>query len=135
MPVQRDDLTVLVNETVDGLGHLVAEHVRLSKLELLENLKVMSRQMARAAVVVGFAFVGYLFLWAGVVAVLGQTRGVASAAFLVGGLHLVGGAIGLVLVLAKLARIRVMDGTALEVHKTVTELSDASRSRELSRGR
>jgi len=133
--IQTTQLTVLVKETVDGLGDLMAEHVRLSKLELLENLKVMIRQMARAAVVIGFAFVGYLFLCAGVVTVLGPTLGLAGAAFLVGGLHLVGGAIGLVLAMAKLAKTHVLDGTALEVHRTVSALSAASRSREPARGR
>jgi hypothetical protein len=135
MHPQGDSLTVLVKETVDGLGHLMAEHVRLSKLELLENLKVMIRQTARVAVVIGFAFVGYVFLWAGVVALLGPTLGFANAAFLVGGLHVVGGAIGLALALAKLAETHVMDGTALEVHKTVSALGAASRSREISSGR
>jgi hypothetical protein len=135
MPTQGDSLTVLVKETVDGLGHLMAEHVRLSKLELLENLKVMIRQTARVAVVIGFAFVGYVFLWGGVVALLGPSLGVASTAFLVGGLHVAGGALGLALALAKLRRTRVMDGTALEVHKTVSELSAASRSGEVARAR
>src|SRR5579863_6856928 len=122
MTTQGDSLTVLVKETVDGLGHLVAEHVRLSKLELLENFQVMIRQAVRVAVVIGFAFVGYVFVWAGVVAFLEPALGFANAAFLVGGLHLVGGAIGLLLALAKLARTRVLDGTAVEVHKTVSEL-------------
>jgi hypothetical protein len=135
MPPQGDSLTVLVKETVDGLGHLMAEHVRLSKLELLENLHVMIRQMARVAVVIGFAFVGYLFLWAGIVASLGPTLGTANAALLVGGLHLIGGAIGLALALARLSRTRVLDDTAVEVHETVTALSAAARSREPARGR
>jgi Putative Actinobacterial Holin-X, holin superfamily III len=134
MPHQGDSLTVLVKETVDGLGHLMAEHVRLSKLELLENLNVMIRQTARVAVVTGFAFVGYVFLCAGVVFALEPALGLANGAFLVGGTHLAGGVIGLALALTKLARTRVMDGTAVEVHRTVTALSAASRSRELSRG-
>ena len=134
MPIEGDSLTAHVKETVDGLGHLVAEHVRLSKLELLGNLELVIRRTARVAVAVGCAFVGYLFMGAGIVAVLGPTMGVASAAFLVGGLHLAGGALGLALALAKLARTPVMSGSVLEVHKTVSELSAASRTREPSRG-
>ena len=126
---------MLLKETLDGLGHLLAEHVRLSKLELLENVKVMIRQAVGVAIVIGFAFVGYFLVCAGLVVFLGPTMGAANACFAVGGLHLAWGAIGLALAIAKLGRTRVMDGTAFEVHRTVTELSAASRSREASRDR
>src|SRR3954468_17208711 len=50
-PMPTTSLTLLMNETMDGLGHLVAEHVRLSKLEVLGSLEVMVRQTARVLVV------------------------------------------------------------------------------------
>lgn len=133
MPAPRDSLSVLVKETVDGLGQLMGEHVRLFKLECAEDLNITLRQAARVAVVVGFAFVGYVFVWVGAVALLAPLLGVASAAFLVGGLHLAGGAIGLGLALRGLARTRLLDGTALEVHRTVRELTAASSGREVTR--
>lgn len=133
MDTRTESLGSLVKETVDGLGHLVAEHVRLAKLELLEDLESMIRQAAHVAVVVAFGFVGYLFLCAGGVALLAPTLGTANAAFLVGGVHAALGALGLVLSLAKLSRTRVMDGTALEVHRTVSALSAGSHSRTQSR--
>jgi hypothetical protein len=130
-----DSLTVLVKETVDGLGELMAEHVRLSKLELTESLGAVSRQASRVAVLIGVAFVGYLFVCAGVVALFAPALGVAAAAFLVGGLHLTGGGIGIGLALKKLSRTHLMDDSAVEVRETVTALSGASHSREPSRGR
>lgn len=126
MQTQGDGLTVLVKETVDGLGHLVAEHVRLSKLELLENMTAMARQTGRLAVVTGFAFVGYVFACAGIVASIEPRLGLAYAAFVVGGLNFVVGAAGLFLTVTKLAGTRILDGTATEVHRTVSDLAAAT---------
>ncbi|MEZ0229679.1 MAG: phage holin family protein [Planctomycetota bacterium] len=112
MPPQNDDLTLLVQHTVDDLGHLVAEHVHLAKLELVENLNAVTLRVARAAVVLGLALMGYFFLCAGVVVLLGPALGMASASFLVGSVHLAAGAIGLVLASGRLARTRVVTEVA-----------------------
>ena len=116
-------VATLVKETVDGLGHLVAEHLRLSRLELLGDLSALSHHVAFVVAASAVATVGYFFLWLGVLAVLAPRIGLASAALLIGGGHLAGGAVGLKLALGRLRRARALDATIEAVEKTVSGLS------------
>src|SRR5437667_11794800 len=79
----RDGILTLIRETVDGLGRLVADHVKLARLELVADVKVQGRRAATIAVIVPFIFLGYALGCVGLALVLGRWLGEAVAFFIV----------------------------------------------------
>src|SRR6185503_2179061 len=43
---ESDGIIALVKETADGFGHLIAEHVKLARLELVADAKASGRKIA-----------------------------------------------------------------------------------------
>ena len=125
----------LVKETLDGVGHLVAEHVRLAKLELLASVSNMSHKAALVAAVAFAVLVGYLCLVVGAIAALETVVGLAGAAFIVGGVHVVGGVVALVFGLKVMARASAVDLSIREAHRTISKLSGAKPTVEVAHGR
>jgi hypothetical protein len=127
---EPDGIVDLLRETVDGLGHLIAEHVNLARLELVTDVRRFGQRMALALIVFPVLVLGYGFLWLGAAVALGRVLGVAEALAVVGGLHLVFGGVGAA-VLARRLRHRppMMDDTAAEVGRTIAALAATSPAR------
>jgi hypothetical protein len=119
----EDSIIALVKETADGIGHLIADHVKLARLELVADVKTQGRRVAAIALVIPFIFLGYSLVWVGVAFALARWLGGAGAFFAVGGLHLVGGGIGVGLAVAKLKKGHLMRETSTEVSRSLATLS------------
>jgi hypothetical protein len=118
-----DGIIALVRETADGFGHLIADHIKLARLELLADVKTHGRQLAVIAAIVPIVLLGYGLVCVGLAVVLSQWLGRAQAFFLVGGIHVVGGAIGIAVAAKRLSQAKPLHETAIEVDRSVTALT------------
>jgi len=117
-----DGFIALVRETADGLGRLIADHIKLARVEMVADAKEASRRMgllAAAGTVIG---VGHLFVWVAVALALRKAIGAPLAFLAVGGLHVVVGGIVLLMLVRRMRRARVLNQTVSEVGRTVTAL-------------
>src|SRR6476619_1040249 len=94
---ESDGIIALVRETADGLGKLIADHVKLARVELISDARFYVRDLAVIAVAGVVLLVGYVVgLLAGGLA-LGRAINNTPLAFAaVAALHLIAGAIGIV---------------------------------------
>lgn len=124
--LQDDGLGARLSETMDGLGHLVAEHVKRSKLELLLAGRTLVRQVVLAGLVASLLMAGYLLVSAGVAAALAPTIGLPLALVLVGGVNVALGAVGLGVVRTGFEKGRLFVSTVDEVGESVLAITAAS---------
>src|SRR6185436_18944490 len=115
-----DGIMSLVRETIDGLGRLVADHVKLARLELVADVKAQGRRAAAVALAVPFILLGYALACVGLALALSRWLGGAGAFFAVGGAHLLGGIVAVALAAARLRRGHLLRETANEVSLSVT---------------
>lgn len=120
-----DGLGARLGDALDGLGHLVAEHVKRSKLELLLAGRTLARQAVLAVLVCSLLVVGHLLVCAGIAAALAPPLGAALALALVGGVNVGLGAVGLVLVRDRFER-GLLEGAVDEVGQSVLAITAAS---------
>jgi hypothetical protein len=118
-----DGIIGLVRETADGLGRLIADHIKLARLEIVADAKSYARETTVLLVGVVVALIGYGFAW--VAAALGLSRliGAPLAFAFVAVLHLVAGGIALAVASRRMKRKRLMQETASEVNRSVNALS------------
>jgi len=113
-------LTVLVGRLTDGFTKLVTQHLTLSRVELMEDARVMGSDVARIAAFVPFVLVGYLFLCAALSAFLARWIGWDGSLALVGTVNLVAGGLGIARAASRLKTHSVMDDTARELNRSVS---------------
>jgi len=124
-----DGIITLVKEAASDFGQLVADHIRLARVEMTADAKSYARDVATLLVGAFILAAGYgLACIAGGLAlakVIGGPLAFASLAFL----HLLVGGIALALIIRKMKRVQLMQETKLEVSRSV----DAIARRELVR--
>ncbi len=119
-------LIALVRETASGFGQLVADHIRLARLEMTADAKSYVRD-GSMLLIGGFVLaVGYgmACLAAGLALsrVIGGPMAFAGLALL----HLLVGAIALGAIVRRMKRVRLMQGTKEEVNRSISVLSTRS---------
>jgi Putative Actinobacterial Holin-X, holin superfamily III len=122
---ENDGIIALVKETADGFGHLIADHIKLARLELVSDVKAYGRQVGLIAVIVPFLFVGYGLVCLGLAALLAPWLGQAGALFLVGGAHIAIGALAIAAAAGRLRRVQPMHDTAQEVGRSMATFTPA----------
>ena len=120
---EGDGIISLVRETADGLGRLIAEHIRLARIEMAADAKQYGRKVALLVGAGGVIAVGYVFAWIAAALALSRAIGAPLAFLAVAVLHVAGGGIGLAAVAGKLRQARLMDGTRSEVNRSVSALA------------
>ena len=128
--LEEEGLAAKFRETVDGLGHLVTEHVRRSRLELILAKRSLVRQAVLAAAAGSLLLVGYLLVCAGIAAALAPVIGLATALLALGGVHVLVGGISLVVARTRFEDSRIGRGTVDEVGRSLIAITDASTTRE-----
>jgi hypothetical protein len=125
---ESDGIIALVRETADGLGKLIADHVKLARVELVSDARFYARDLAVIAAAGLVLLVGYVLGLLAAGLALGRAINNTPLAFAaVAALHLIAGAIGLVVGAKRAKRVRLMHDTAEEVSRSVSAL----RGREL----
>ncbi len=118
----------LLVQLAGDLGHLVAQHVALAKLELGASARRAGIGVAQIAACAPMVLVGYAFLNAALALALARWIPLAGAVAVVGGLNVVGGVLGVVLA-ARSFRRPVLDDSVLELERTAQALAAARASR------
>jgi hypothetical protein len=124
----RDDhegIIALVKETADGFGHLLAEHVKLARLELVADIKMHGREVGVIALIVPLLFIGYALVCVGLGFFLSRWLGRSGAFFLVGGAQLALGAVAIAVAAGRLRRAKLLPESAHEVNRSVAQLTAA----------
>ena len=116
------DISTVLRGTADALGQLLASHLKLARLELIDNAGAVGRRVAVAASFAVLGAVGYVLVALGVAALLQPAMGWARALLLVGALHLLVGALGALIAVRRLQAIEVLDSTAQAVSASVATL-------------
>ena len=129
MAGDSDGIITLVKEAASDFGQLVADHIRLARVEMTADAKSYARDIAMLLVGAFILAAGYgLACIAGGLAlaqIMGGPLAFASLAFL----HLLIGGIALSLMVRKMKRLQLMQETKLEVSRSVNVLG----RRELAR--
>src|SRR5512140_2777519 len=112
---KADGVIGLARETADALGRLTVEHLRLARLEMKSDLRVMGRQAGRLAVMIALAIVGYALAMAGLALLLGGRTETGAPLLIIGLVHLVTAGAVIVLAVVRLRRVRLMNATAEEM--------------------
>ena len=117
-----DGILALVKETASGFGQLVADHIRLARVEMTADAKNYVRDLAVVALGAFVIATGYglacLAAGFGLAHLIGGALAFALLAFV----HLVGGAIALVLAIGKMKQVQLMHETKQEVSRSVSAL-------------
>jgi hypothetical protein len=112
----------LARETADALGRLTVQHLRLARLEIKADLRAMGLQAGLIAVLAGLGTVGYGLTMAGLALFLdGGSKG-GIPLLIIGGVHVLGAGAGILIVLARLRRLRLMNATTDEVNQSLAPL-------------
>jgi hypothetical protein len=129
MAGDSDGLITLVKEAASDFGQLVADHIRLARVEMTADAKSYARDIGMLAVgaVILAAGYGLACIAAGLAlaTIMGGPLAFASLALL----HLLVGGIALALMIRKMKRVQLMQETKLEVSRSVNVLG----RRELAR--
>lgn len=118
-----DSIIALIKETADGFGHLLADHIKLARLELVADVKSYGRQVALIALIVPILFIGYIVVCFGLAALLARWLGHAGALFLVGGSHIAIGAVAIGIAIARLRRAQPMSESVEEMSRSMETFS------------
>ena len=127
-----DGIISLVKETASGLSQLVADHIRLARLEMTADAKSYARDVGMLlaggfVVVVGYGL-GCIAAGAALARVIGAPLAFLALALL----HVVVGALALVLIARRMKRVQLLQGTKHEVTRSVSALTARSHSSEVN---
>jgi uncharacterized membrane protein YqjE len=120
---EREGIVSLLRETVDGLRILIADHIKLARIEMVADAKTYGRSVAVLAVAGLVLAIGYVF--ALIAAALGLARilGAPVAFGAVAALHLVVGGIAVAWSMGKMRRTRLMHDTVVEAKGSISALA------------
>jgi hypothetical protein len=120
-----DSILALIKETADGFGHLLADHIKLARLELVADVKSYGRQVGIIALIVPILFIGYAILCLGLAAALAPWLGRAGGLLLVGGAHILMGAIAIMMAVRRLRGAQPMSESVEEMNRSMETFSPA----------
>lgn len=116
-------ISAIVGRMAESFSRLVSQHITLARLELAEDAKAMARDVASIIVFVPFLLVGWVFLCGAIAVALAQAIGYGWALAAVGGVHMVGGGIGIWTALSRLKNRQVMNDTGEELSRSMAVLT------------
>lgn len=119
---EGEGLIGLVRDTADGLGRLIADHIKLARVEMAADAKAYSRRVGLVALAGGVLLIGYLFACIAGALALGRVIGGPLAFLAFGSAHLVLGLIVLWAVVRRLGQPSVLDDTMSQVGRSVATL-------------
>ena len=120
---EREGIVGLIRETLDGLRDLIADHIKLARVEMVSDAKTYGRGIG-VLVVAGLVLaIGYIFGLIAAALALGRLWGAPLAFVAVAALHLVVGGVALAWSLAKMRRTHPMHDTVVEAKDSLTALA------------
>ena len=104
-----------LRELVDAFSELVAQHVRLARLEVKEDARFIGIRVGVIAVFTPLILVGYGFVCIALALVLKRALGEEWAFLLVGVLNLIASGIGIAIAANQLAKRKMLNATVQEL--------------------
>ena len=121
-----DGIISLVKETASGIGQLVADHIRLTRIEMTADAKSYARDIGMLLAGGFIVAVGYGLACIAAGTALARVIGAPFAFAALALLHIVAGAIALGLIVGRMKHIHLMQGTKQEVSRSVSALTTRS---------
>jgi hypothetical protein len=121
-----DGIIALVKETASGFGQLVGDHIRLARLEMTADAKSYARDVAMLLVAGFIVAVGYGLACIAAGTALARLMGAPLAFVALAVVHLIVGAIALVLIVRRMKAVQLMRETKNEVSRSVSALTTRS---------
>jgi uncharacterized membrane protein YqjE len=104
-----------IRELVDAFSELVAQHVRLARMELAQDARFVGIRVGLIAALAPLILVGYGFLCVALALALRRVMAADLAFLLVGVLNLLIGGVGIAIVGRQLGERKVMGSTITEL--------------------
>ncbi|HXU64043.1 MAG TPA: phage holin family protein [Polyangia bacterium] len=124
-----DGVVGLLRETVDGLGQLIADHIKLARLEMAADARSYGQGVA-TIVVAGFVLaLGYAFAWLAIGLAVAKFCGAPIAFGGVALLHLIAGGVAVSSAVKRMKKPSLMRGTAVEASRSVNALTQSLEGR------
>jgi uncharacterized membrane protein YqjE len=117
-----DGIVSRLKETADGLGQLVADHVKLARIELVAEARSYGQGLAVLAVAVILLVLGYGFAWLAAALALSRVVGAPLAFIIVAAPHLIAGILGCISAVAKLRQTEILPESGIEATRSVNAL-------------
>ncbi|MFZ5443702.1 MAG: phage holin family protein [Myxococcota bacterium] len=108
-------LGMQIRELVDAFSELVAQHVRLARMELAQDARFVGVRVGLIAALAPLILVGYGFLCVALALALRRVMAADLAFLLVGVLNLLIGGVGIAIVGRQLGERKVMNATITEL--------------------
>jgi uncharacterized membrane protein YqjE len=124
---ERHRLVPLVKETADNFSRLMADHLKLARVELAADIKENARRMAFLVAAASVLALGYSLGCVALALGLAPWLGTVWAFSSVAGVHVLGGGIALAVVRHSAATARPMRETLREIDRSVAALSAGRR--------
>jgi uncharacterized membrane protein YedE/YeeE len=119
-----DGIIALVKETADGLGQLVADHIKLARIEMTADAKTYMREV-NVLLVGAFIFaMGYGLACIAAGTALARVMGTPLAFAALALLHVVVGAIALGMAVRRVKKVQIMQESKEEVSRSVSVLRE-----------
>ncbi len=119
----RDGLVGLLKETADGLGQLIADHIKLARLELAADARSYGQGVATLVVAGLVLSLGYAFAWLALGLALAHWCGAPIAFAGVALLHLIAGGVAVSAATKRMKRTRLMRESATAASRSVNALT------------
>ncbi len=113
----------LLRETADGLGQLIADHIKLARLELTADARSYGQGVATLVIAGAVLTLGYAFAWLAIALALARLWGAPIAFAAVAVLHLLAGAIAVSSAIRRMKRTRLMRESANAASRSVDALT------------
>lgn len=107
-----------VRELVDAFSELVAQHVRLARMELAQDARFVGVRVGLIAAFAPLILVGYAFLCIALALTLRRVMADELAFLLVGVLNLLIGGVGIAVVGRQLSERKVLSATLVELESS-----------------
>lgn len=119
-------LGALLKEMADSLGVLIADHVKLARIELQTDVRIYAGALG-VSLVAGIVLVfGYLFAWTALALALAQRWSAPVSFAAVAAVHLLLGALSLRAVSRKVQRTKVLRESIVEARGSVRALAHSA---------
>ncbi|HEX3695923.1 MAG TPA: phage holin family protein [Polyangia bacterium] len=132
---ENEGLLGLVRETMDGIGRLISEHMKLARLEFQADIKTYGRSLAVLLLVAAVFVLAYGLACIGLAVLLSRWMPLAYSFFAVAGGHVLVGAIAAAVVVSKLRTSQpLMRDSVNEVQRSVGALTGARSGNGITSG-
>jgi hypothetical protein len=119
-----DGIISLVKETADGLGQLVADHIKLARIEMTTDVRAYFRELSLLLVGAFVFSVGYGLACIAAGTALARVMGGPLAFAGLAILHVVVGAFALGMAVRRMRRVQLMQESKEEVSRSVSVLRE-----------